>query len=146
FKVTTQSIKVTGYELITENVDSIRKGLLVYTPKTFTDYSEKLYRSFDNKWKREFFNDKNGGYLVIHKNRITASKINKNELQKFEKEYRMVKNLANSGYRIEMLEEVPRISSPDMLFNGIKADLKSVSSHNNIIKYADDAINKQGAE
>lgn len=146
FKVVTQSVKVTGYELITENVDSIRKGLLVYTPKTFTDYSEKLYRSFDNKWKREFFSDKNGGYLVIHKNRITASKINKNELQKFEKEYRMVKNLANSGYRIEMLEEVPRISSPDILFNGIKADLKSVSSHNNIIKYADDAINKQGAE
>lgn len=146
YKVTTQSVKVTGYDLITENIDSHRKGLLVYTPSAFVAYSERLYRSFDKKWKREFFNEKNGGYLVVHKNRIARSKINKNETQKYEKEFRMVKNYANAGHRIEMLEELPGISSPDVLFNGFKADLKSLSSHNNIFRDVDKALRKQGAE
>lgn len=45
-----------------------------------------------------------------------------------------------------MLEEVPRVSSPDINIDGIKADLKRLSSHNNIIKEAKEAVRKQGAD
>ena len=146
FKVTTKSVKITDYAMITKDVDSVRHGLLVYTPQEFITYSQKLYTSFDSKYRREFLNQDNGGYLVVSKDRVANAKINKNELQKFDKEYQMAKNLANAGYRVEMLQEVPRVSSPDILLNGIKADLKSASSHNNILKYAQEAVNKQGAE
>ncbi|MDR1223692.1 MAG: hypothetical protein LBL07_12575 [Tannerella sp.] len=53
---------------------------------------------------------------------------------------------AKNGDKIELLEEIPRIPSPDVKINGILADLKRVSGHNNIIKYANRAIYQQGAE
>ena len=58
----------------------------------------------------------------------------------------MCRVLAQKGYQIEMLEEVPRISSPDITIDEIKADLKKVSGENNIVKYADKAIQQQEAD
>ena len=58
---------------------------------------------------------------------------------------RMAEVFARNGYRIEMLEEADRKSAPDVLINGIKGDLKSTSSPNNIVKYAKKAIKEQGA-
>ncbi|MEG2599662.1 MAG: hypothetical protein RSA66_09335, partial [Muribaculaceae bacterium] len=49
-------------------------------------------------------------------------------------------------YAIRHLGEVSGVSSSDVLFNGIKGDLKSLSSHNNIIRHAKNAINEQGAD
>lgn len=145
FKVTTQSVKVTGYELITE-VDSVRKGLLVYTPAEYIRYSEQLYKGYPKEWQKDYFNKTNGGYLVSNKNRITKSKINKQETEKFKKEFSMSKVFAQAGHRIELLDEISGISSPDALFNGLKADLKSISSHNNVIKHCVKAIKKQNAD
>jgi hypothetical protein len=53
---------------------------------------------------------------------------------------------AQNGYRIEMLEEVPRIPSPDVRIDGMLGDLKRMSSHNNIVKEAKSAVRHQGAE
>lgn len=45
-----------------------------------------------------------------------------------------------------MLEEVPGISSPDALIDGLKVDFKSLKSANNIERHAKDAIFKQGSD
>ncbi len=109
--------------------------------------SEKEYLSHSvDVWRLDYFNSGNGGYLVTHRNRIERSYISKNEAKKFSKEFNMAKVFAQNGYRVEMLKEVPRVSSPDVTIGGIKADLKRVSSHNNIVKDAKNAVRKQGAE
>ena len=108
--------------------------------------AKKEYDAFYKTIKKAFFNDENGGYLVIDKNRIAKSKINKNETAKFLKEKAISTVYANSGMKIQMLDEVAGLSSSDVLADGILADLKQTSSHNNILKYAKKAINEQGAE
>lgn len=45
-----------------------------------------------------------------------------------------------------MIEEISGVSGPDVLFEGRRADLKSLSSPNNIVRHAKDAIGNQGAE
>ena len=106
---------------------------------------EYLYHDMKN-WRRDYFDRDNGGYLVIDRERILHSAISKNEKAKFDKEYRMCEVFARNGYRIEMLKERPGISSSDIRFNGVLAELKKTSSHNNIMNYAKKAIDKQGAK
>jgi hypothetical protein len=98
------------------------------------------------QWKRAYFNRENGGYLLVDRDRIAHSKVSKNERAKFDKEYGMSMVFAQNGYKIEMLKEVPRVSSPDVTINGMKADLKSVLGYNNIEREAKSAVRKQGAE
>ena len=108
--------------------------------------AKKEFDAFDKTIKKEFFNNDNGGYLVIDKNRIAKSKINKNETAKFLKEKAISTVYANSGVKIKMLDEVAGISSSDVLADEILADLKQTSSHNNILKYVKKANKKQGAK
>lgn len=65
---------------------------------------------------------------------------------KFEKEYRMGETYSKMGHKVEILEEIPGVSSPDAIIDGIKVDFKSLSSANNIERHAKDAIFKQGAD
>ncbi len=58
----------------------------------------------------------------------------------------MAEIYALNGYKVEMLAEVPRVSSPDVLIDGLPADLKRTGSHNNIVNYAKKAVREQGAE
>ena len=104
------------------------------------------YNSFGCEWEKTFFDDLSGGYVVVNKQRIEHSKRSKNEKAKFDKEFEMSLVFAKNGCKIELLEEIPRISSPDVRINGILADLKRVSSHNNIVKEAKKAVNNQGAK
>jgi hypothetical protein len=94
----------------------------------------------------DYFDELTGGYLVTHLQRIDHSLISKNERLKFEKEFGMSMVYARNGFRIEMLEELPRISSPDVLIDGRPGDLKSLSGHNNIARHAKEAVRKQGAD
>ena len=103
------------------------------------------YNSYGDEWRRMWYYD-TGGYLVVHTSRYENSQKNKNEKRKYDKEVAMCRVLVKNGHQIEMLEEVPGISSPDITFDKVKADLKRLSSHNNIIKEAKEAIKKQGAE
>ena len=104
------------------------------------------YNSYDNEWEKAYFDEDSGGFVVVNKQRINHSRTSKNEKNKFDKELSMSKIFAKNGHKIEMLEEIPRIPSPDVKINGLSADLKRVSGHNNIIKYATKAINIQGAD
>ena len=51
---------------------------------------------------------------------------------------------AKNGHRIEFLKEGSHL--PDVKFDGVYADLKRTSSHNNLVNYAKKAIREQNAE
>jgi len=104
------------------------------------------YNSYGSEWQKAYFDKLSGGYVVVDKQRIENSKINNNEKEKFAKEYAMSRVFAQNGYRIEILMERPGFSSSDITINGIMAELKKTSSHNNMLKYAKKAIDKQGAK
>ena len=104
------------------------------------------FNSYGCEWEKAYFDKFSGGFIVINKQRIAHSKLSKNEKAKFDKELDMSMVFAKRGYKIELLEEIPRIPSPDVKINGTLADLKRVSGHNNIVKNAKEAINKQGAK
>ena len=106
---------------------------------------KKEYTSYDTaKYRREYVDESTGGYLVIDRRRIVQGSINKQEIEKFEKERDMCIVLAKNGYTVEYLED--RQGSYDIYLNGIPADLKSTSSHNNMVKYARKATREQGAK
>jgi hypothetical protein len=104
------------------------------------------YKAYSSEWEKAYFDRYSGGYVVASQQRIEHSKASKNEMAKFTKELEMAKIFAKNGYKIEMLNEIPRIPSPDVKINGLFGDLKRVSGHNNIVKYANKAINTQGAD
>ena len=120
-------------------------GALEIFPAHIAD-NRREYEAYGEEIERVFFDHDTGGYVVAHHSRLAHGYISKNEREKLEKEMRMAETFARNGYRIEMLEEADRKSAPDVLINGIKGDLKSTSSPNNIVKYAKKAIEKQGAE
>ncbi len=110
------------------------------------DKFREKYEAYDSSWKKEFFDEHSGGYVVVHIERERHSTISKNEQAIYEKEIEMVMVFARNGYHIEMLPEIPRISSHDVNIEGIPAELKKVVSANNIAKRAKKAVRKQGAQ
>ena len=110
----------------------------------FTVDSRREYLRHDTeKWRRDYFNRKNGGYLTVERERIEQGKINKQEREKYEKEYGMCSVLAKNGYKVEYLKMTE--GSFDIYLNGVSADLKKLSSHNNIARHAKHATRGQGA-
>jgi hypothetical protein len=133
-----------GHQLIPVRTEAVPEAIRNRV-KTVATYPE--YRNHDEKqWYHAYFNSENGGYLVVDRERIEHSKVSKNEKAKYDKEYAMAKVFAENGYRIEMLKEISGVSSPDVTINGMKAELKRLSSHNNLVRYAKKATEKQGAE
>jgi len=103
------------------------------------------YNAYNSaKYKRDYFDERTGGYLVIENQRIAQSKLNKQEKEKFEKEREMCMVLAKNGYAVEYLKDTQ--GSYDILLNGVPADLKKTASHNNMVKYAKKAVGEQGAK
>lgn len=109
---------------------------------TMGENDRKIVFTKDNT----FLEYKNGGKVTTHESRILNANKNKQEVEKFEKELRMAKTFAKNGYRVELLEEIPGISSPDAIINGKKVDFKSLSSANNIIRHAKETVRRQGAD
>jgi len=64
------------------------------------------YNSYnDSAWKKDFFDDDTGGYLVTERARIAQSEKGKNETVKFQKEQEMCMALAKKGYAMEHLDD-----------------------------------------
>ncbi len=104
------------------------------------------YKSYDpNVWSLEFFDPKTGGYVVVNRKRRSNAIKFKNEGTKYDKELAMVKVFACGGHQIEMLEEISRIPSPDVMIDGIPADLKFTRNEKNIVDYAEKAVKEKGA-
>lgn len=132
--------KVPGNELCA--ACKVIKGMTIERKKI-----QERYEAYDDKqWKKDFFDNDNGGYLVTEKNRIEAGMQNKQEKAKYDKEYEMCQTFARAGYRMEHLGETPGVSSPDVTINGVPADLKRTKGGGNIVKYAKKAVRQQGAK
>lgn len=108
----------------------------------------KEFRGYSRDWEKTYFDSETGGFLVTHKERIESAKQSPNEREKFDKEQSMCIDLANQGHKIEHLSDKGRKKGEtyDIHLDGLKADLKSVSSHNNIEKYVRHAVRGQGAK
>lgn len=109
------------------------------------DYKE--FRAFSRDWEKTYFDHHTGGYVVTNKERIESAKVSNNEREKFQKEQEMCRDLAQQGHKVEHLSDKnrPKGRTYDINYDGKKADLKSVGSHNNIEKYVKHAVREQGA-
>jgi hypothetical protein len=112
------------------------------------DFNEAslLYITYDTSVWVHHHLDPSGGYVVVHRQRITHSLVSKNEQAKYAKELAMAMVFVQNGYRIEMLEEISGISSPDVRINAMLGDLKHLRGHNNILRDAKKAVRLQGAQ
>ncbi len=88
----------------------------------------------------------NGGSISTPPKRLSKGNYNKQEQGKFEKELRVAKRLAENGHTIVFTEEPPGTPMYDVLFDGKRADIKSLKSHNNLLRECRDAISHQHAE
>jgi hypothetical protein len=123
------------------NLDNFKATKL----QKFTIDSSREYLRHDvRQWQRDYFNRDNGGYLAVDKQRIERGRLNKDEQEKYNKEYDMCLTLAQNGYKVEYLKEVE--GKYDINLNGESADLKKTKSHNHIIDYAKKAIYRQDAK
>lgn len=87
-----------------------------------------------------------GGAIKADKFRMEKAATNKQETQKFEKELNMADMYARQGHKVELVKEKTGVPTPDAIIDGKKVDFKSLSSANNIIRHAKEAIRKQGAD
>jgi hypothetical protein len=114
------------------------------------EYIKEARAKFDSYdttvWRKDYFDDDTGGYIVTDFRRIEHAQSSKNEMDKFQREWEQALVYVKNGHRIEFLKEGSRISLPDVRFDGVLADLKRTSSHNNIAKYAKKATREQNAE
>lgn len=114
--------------------------------KGVQEKARRQYETYASKWRKDYFNEANGGYLVTEKSRQEYGNRNKQEKAKYDKEHEMCLTYARAGYRVEHLGETPGVSSPDVMINGTPADLKRTKGSGNIVKYAHKAVHQQGAK
>lgn len=99
-----------------------------------------------SEWRKDYFNEENGGHLVTSWKRIEQANKNQTEMIKFEKEHDMSLIFAQSGLKIRHYEDEKKDGSYDVLCGDKKGDLKKTKGFGNVIKYARYATKEQGAE
>ena len=111
--------------------------------------SRRIVRYKEEEWERTYISPNDNGLVATQWERIAESEASNSERQKFVKEMRMCKVLADNGHDVEYLQGVNRPAGQtyDILMDGIKADLKCITGGaGNIIKYIKKALTKQGSE
>ena len=101
------------------------------------------------KWEHTYVSGKSNGFVVTEQERINEASISPNEMEKYERELRICKILADNGHDIQYLhgEGRHRGETYDILFDGIPADLKSIEGTGRTIpKHVKHALRDQGAE
>ena len=110
---------------------------------------ERIMKYDEKSWERTYISPKDNGLVATQRERIAESKASNSERQKFVKEMRMCKVLADNGHDVEYLRGMNRPvgQTYDICMDGIKADLKCITGGaGNIVKYAKKALTKQGGE
>lgn len=105
-----------------------------------------MYKSPNERPPSQYVNVYSGGSVRCHPTRVDNALKSKNEWKKFHKEFEMCVVLADNGYVVELLAEVPGCSSADIRLDGTLAELKSPHTAINISRYGRDAIRRQGAK
>lgn len=113
--------------------------------RKFVERRREKYDSYDEtKYNKVYFDEKTGGYVVEEKARYENSLASPNEKAKYKKEQGMCKDLANHGFAVEHLDDTTW--GYDIHMNKVPADLKRLSSANNIARHAKHAVRDQGAK
>ena len=111
--------------------------------------AKRILKYDERTWERTYVSPKDIGLVATQLERIAEATASNAERNKFNKEMRMCKVLADNGHDVEYLHGVNRPTGQtyDILFDSIKADLKCVTGGaGNIVKYAKKALTKQGGE
>ena len=111
--------------------------------------SRRIVRYNEEEWERTYISPDDNGLVATQWERIAESEASNSERQKFVKEMRMCKVLADNGHDVEYLQGVNRPTGQtyDIRMDGIKADLKCITGGaGNIVKYIKKALTKQGGE
>lgn len=111
--------------------------------------AERILRYDETRWERTYVSPKDIGLVATQLERIAEATASNAERNKFNKEMRMCKVLADNGHDVEYLQGVNRPAGQtyDIRFDKVKADLKCVTGGSgNIVKYAKKALTKQGGE
>ena len=111
--------------------------------------SRRIVRYNEEEWERTYISPNDNGLVATQWERIAESEASNSERQKFVKEMRMCKVLADNGHDVEYLQGVNRPAGQtyDIRMDGIKADLKCITGGaGNIVKYIKKALTKQGGE
>ena len=114
------------------------------------------------EWEHTAFFEETGGVLVTSRERLNEAKRDStkpdggNAYKIYQKEKRMCLNFAKFGFRIEHVARPSSLDTADVVVrktpngriyvNGMLADLKSLSSQNNVVQKASYAIHHQGAK
>ncbi len=109
--------------------------------------SRKEYHALpDSEWRKDYFDENTGGYLVTSWKRLEEAGKNHNEQQKFDKEHGICLVFVKSGLKIQHLEDNKPDGTYDIVCNGRSGDLKRTKGSGNIVRYAKYATKEQGAE
>lgn len=111
--------------------------------------SRRIVRYNEEEWERTYISPNDNGLVATQWERIAESEASNSERQKFVKEMRMCKVLADNGHDVEYLQGVNRPAGQtyDIRMDGIKADLKCITGGaGNIVKYIKKALTRQGGE
>ena len=111
--------------------------------------SRRIVKYNEEEWERTYISPNDNGLVATQWERIAESEASNSERQKFVKEMRMCKVLADNGHDVEYLQGVNRPAGQtyDIRMDGIKADLKCITGGaGNIVKYIKKALTKQGGE
>lgn len=84
------------------------------------------------------------GEVIVPKSRRDEALKSKNERKKFASELMTARTMAKAGYKITFTSK--GAGTHDVYCNGVPADIKRLSSANNIARHARHAINSQGAK
>ena len=96
------------------------------------------YDAYDrNVWKRDYFDEDTGGYVITHKG-------HRFDIINGVYELETAITLAKNGYFVEMMNEPLRILQYDMKVNGFPSEIKVMSGFRNIHRRAVEA-DEQGA-
>jgi hypothetical protein len=123
------------------------KCVNIVTTKNETTIKKRLFQYNEEDWDKTYITST--GFVVTQKKRIAEGKVSKNEIDKYNKELRMCMILADNGCCVEFLKgkNRPIGETYDIIFDGIKADLKCITGGpGNIVKYTKTALEKQGGD
>ena len=115
-----------------DNVDELRKGLLLYTPKEHIATRLAQYEGYGEDYVKKSFNDKNGGFIVQHKLHNTGE---------LENNLLTSKRLVNLGKAIELLA-VSEAKTADALMNNVEFEFKLLTNYTNLFNRVKEEIKR----
>ena len=98
------------------------------------------------KYIQTFTDGETGGKVYTEHGRIDLANKSGGEMDKYVKEKRVCETLARNGHTIVHLDDTKHTDGTyDILLDGVKGDIKCLSSSNNIMREGNKAVRKQGA-